>query len=103
MSQKIATKEYVDTQVKGIRAGVDSMGAFETIIHNNPYKQIYVITDAPIDFNGCTLPKYTMIFIPCALEGTDMLGFACNSTASHFWAIGHTWTSGGAWSARQIF
>lgn len=102
MLQKLATKEYVDALSQSIKYEIDSMPALESIVHANKGKNLIAMTLAPIDFNGCILPIYTMIFIPYIAESTDMMGFATNTYGNHFWAIGHTWTSGGIWSATQI-
>lgn len=100
---KLAEKEYVDSQCKGVNGTIDSMAGLETFVINNYGKQLFLVNTQPIDFNGCVIPEYSMICIPFAYDGADMMGFATNTNANAFYAIGHTWTSGGVWTAKKIY
>lgn len=102
MSVKLAKVSYVDEEVKGIVDEIYSTVDLENVISKSNRKQVLVVLKQAIDFNGCTLPAYTMIFIPCARSGTDTIGFATNISTDAFYVIGKSWTNS-IWKAKKIY
>ena len=90
MSQKLATKEYVDNEVsKVITINITSEATLNKAVSENQGRMLILIPQNSITINGITIRAWSHIFIPNATVG-DMVGIIMYPYADSFWLLGHT-------------
>ena len=100
MSQKLATKEYVDKEVsKVIIINITSEATLNKAVSENQERMLLLILQNSITINGITIRAWSQIFIPNATVG-DMVGIIMYPSAGYFWLLGHTSQDG--WHINKI-
>ncbi len=101
MSQKLATKEYVDNEVsKVITINITSEATLNKAVSENQGRMLILIPQNSITINGITIRAWSHIFIPNATVG-DMVGIIMYPYADSFWLLGHTAHDG--WLINKVF
>lgn len=101
MSQKLATKEYVDKEVsKVIIINITSEATLNKAVSENQERMLLLIPQNSITINGITIRAWSQIFIPNATVG-DMVGIIMYPYADSFWILGHTVKDG--WHINKVF
>lgn len=101
MSQKLATKEYVDKEVsKVIIINITSEATLNKAVSENQERMLLLIPQNNITINGITIRAWSQIFIPNATVG-DMVGIIMYPYADSFWILGHTDKDG--WLINKVF
>lgn len=100
MSQKLATKEYVDKEVsKVIIINITSEATLNKAVSENQERMLLLIPQNNITINGITIRAWSQIFIPNATVG-DMVGIIMYPYTDGFWILGHTSNDG--WHINKI-
>ena len=101
MSQKLATKEYVDEEAsKVIIIDITSEATLNKAVSENQGRMLLLILQNSITINGITIRAWSQIFIPNATVG-DMVGIIMYPYADSFWILGHTAQDG--WRINKVF
>lgn len=101
MSQKLATKEYVDKEAsKVITINITNEATLNKAVSENQGRMLLLIPQNSITINGITIRAWSHIFIPNASVG-DMVGIIMYPYADSFWILGHT--AQGGWHINKVF